>query len=40
MTAHIAEIERATDIRKKIVKLTTHWNALDENEFQRRKMVL
>lgn len=36
---HIVEIERASEIRKKIVNFTTHWNAMDEKEFERRKMV-
>jgi hypothetical protein len=35
---HIAEIERAREIRRRIVKLATHWNVMDEKSIERRKM--
>jgi hypothetical protein len=35
---HIAEIERAGEIRRKIVKLATYWNVMDEKAIERRKM--
>lgn len=36
---HAAEIERASEVRNKIVKFATKWDVIDEKAIARRKLV-